>query len=100
MLGIFIPASWASPERPTRLPSVAKAYRVFLQPRFESSAPDTYLMDHSTIMYLMDPQGKFLKHFSYTTDAAALAKALAEAISALIYCYNSIIDVAGILRSC
>ena len=38
-------------------------------------------MDHSTIMYLMDPQGKFLKHFSYSTDAAALAKALAEAIS-------------------
>ena len=31
-------------------------------------------MDHSTITYLMDPQGKFLKHFSYSTDAAALAQ--------------------------
>jgi cytochrome oxidase Cu insertion factor (SCO1/SenC/PrrC family) len=49
--------------------------------RVENSGSDTYLMDHSTIMYLMDPQGRFLKHFSYTTDAAALAKALGEAVT-------------------
>ena len=65
---------------PEEIASVAKTYRVFYS-RVENADPDAYLMDHSTIMYLMDPQGKFLKHFSYSTDAAALAKALAEAIS-------------------
>jgi cytochrome oxidase Cu insertion factor (SCO1/SenC/PrrC family) len=38
-------------------------------------------MDHSTITYLMDKQGKFLKHFSYSTDAAAMAKDLAAAVT-------------------
>ena len=65
---------------PEEIASVAKTYRVFYS-RVENADPDAYLMDHSTIMYLMDPQGRFLKHFSYSTDAAALAKALAEAIS-------------------
>ena len=66
---------------PEEIAAAAKAYRVYYSKVANSSAPDTYLMDHSTITYLMDPQGKFLKHFSYSTDAAALAKALAEAIS-------------------
>jgi cytochrome oxidase Cu insertion factor (SCO1/SenC/PrrC family) len=65
---------------PEEIASVAKTYRVFFS-RVDNSAPDTYLMDHSTIMYLMDPQGRFLKHFSYTTDAPALAKALGEAVT-------------------
>ena len=60
--------------------AAAKAYRVYYS-KVAGSSPDTYLMDHSTITYLMDPQGRFLKHFSYTTDAAAMAKALDEAIS-------------------
>jgi cytochrome oxidase Cu insertion factor (SCO1/SenC/PrrC family) len=65
---------------PEEIAAAAKAYRVYYS-KVANSSPDTYLMDHSTITYLMDPQGKFLKHFSYSTDAAALAKALDEAIS-------------------
>ena len=34
--------------------------------------PD-YLMDHSTILYLIGPDGKFVKHFTYGTDAKGLA---------------------------
>lgn len=66
---------------PEEVAAAAKAYRVYYSKVANGSAPDTYLMDHSTITYLMDPQGKFLKHFSYSTDAAAMAKALSEAIS-------------------
>lgn len=66
---------------PEEIASVAKAYRVYFNKAADNSGPDTYLMDHSTIIYLMDGQGKFLKHFSYTTDAAALAKAITEAIA-------------------
>ena len=66
---------------PEEIAVVAKAYRVFYNRLENTSGPDTYLMDHSTITYLMDKQGKFLKHFSYSTDAAALAQALEKAIS-------------------
>lgn len=79
-VGNFHPRLAGLTGTPEEIASVAKTYRVFFS-RVENSASDTYLMDHSTIMYLMDPQGRFLKHFSYTTDAAALANALAEAIS-------------------
>ena len=59
----------------------AKAYRVYYAKVPNNAAPDTYLMDHSTITYLMDPLGKFLKHISYSNDSAALAKALEEAMA-------------------
>jgi cytochrome oxidase Cu insertion factor (SCO1/SenC/PrrC family) len=79
-VGNFHPRLVGLTGTPEDIASAAKTYRVFFN-KVENSGADTYLMDHSTIMYLMDPQGRFLKHFTYTTDAAALAKALAEAIS-------------------
>ena len=66
---------------PEEIAVAAKAYRVFYNRLDNTSGPDTYLMDHSTITYLMDKQGKFLKHFSYSTDAAALAQDLEKLIS-------------------
>src|SRR5687767_4818513 len=66
---------------PEQVAVAAKAYRVYYSKVANGSAPDTYLMDHSTITYLMDPQGKFLKHFSYSTDSATLAKALEAAMA-------------------
>ena len=66
---------------PDEIASVAKAYRVYFSKVENNSGTDTYLMDHSAIIYLMDRQGKFLKHFTYSTDAAALAKAIEGAIA-------------------
>ena len=60
--------------------AIAKAYRVYYQ-KVASGTGKDYEMDHSSIIYLMGPDGKFVKHFTYTTDAKALAVALAEAIS-------------------
>jgi protein SCO1/2 len=62
---------------PEEIAAVAKAYRVFFK---KSGEGDAYLIDHSTIVYLMDKEGKFLKHFIYSTDAKALAKGISEAI--------------------
>ena len=60
---------------------VAKAYRVYYA-KAEGSASTSrdYLMDHSSIIYLMGPDGQFVRHFTYTTDAAALAQQLRQAI--------------------
>jgi len=37
-------------------------------------------MDHSTILYLMGPDGKFVKHFTYSTDVKALVEGLRNVI--------------------
>ena len=60
--------------------AVAKAYRVYYAKAGKTDSPD-YLMDHSSIIYLMDRDGRFLKHFTYTTDAKALAEELTAAAS-------------------
>ena len=64
---------------PKEIERVAKAYRVYYAKAKETGDGD-YLMDHSSIIYLMDRQGTFLKHFSYGTDAKQLAERIAAAI--------------------
>ena len=58
-----------------QIAGVAKAYRVY----YKKAGDDAdYLMDHSSILYLMGPDGKFLKHYVYGTDAEALAKQIKQ----------------------
>lgn len=64
---------------PEAIAKAAKAYRVYYAKSANKSGED-YLMDHSSIIYLMDKEGTFLKHFSYGTDARTLAKAIEKAI--------------------
>lgn len=61
---------------------VAKAYRVYYAKakQAEGAAPGDYLMDHSTILYLMGPDGKFVKHFTYGTDVKTLAEGLRSVV--------------------
>lgn len=58
----------------------AKAYRVYFAKAGKTDSQD-YLMDHSSIIYLMGPDGQFRKHFTYTTDAAKLADGIASAMA-------------------
>lgn len=65
----------------TEIAAVANAYRVYYaKAQGTGDAPD-YLMDHGTILYLMGPDGKFVKHFTYGTEAKGLADALRQTIS-------------------
>lgn len=52
--------------------AAAKAYRVFRR-KIESEEQGEYLMDHSAITFLMDPDGGYLAHFStgFTPEAMA-----------------------------
>lgn len=67
---------------PEEVAAISKAYRVYYAKAANPAAPDSYLMDHSSIIYLMGPDGGFVKHFTYTTDAAKLAAELKEALGA------------------
>jgi cytochrome oxidase Cu insertion factor (SCO1/SenC/PrrC family) len=60
--------------------AMAKAYRVFYTRVENAKSPADYTMDHSSTLYLMGPDGKFLKHFSYTTDVGKLAADLSAAL--------------------
>jgi cytochrome oxidase Cu insertion factor (SCO1/SenC/PrrC family) len=60
--------------------AMAGEYRVFYAKQENPKDPANYQMDHSSIIYLMGPDGQFLKHFSYTTDAKALAAGLKLAL--------------------
>lgn len=64
---------------PEEVAQAAKAYRVFYR-KADSGDPKNYLMDHSSIIYLMGPDGLFIRPFTYTTDAKALASDLAKVI--------------------
>lgn len=60
--------------------AMADAYRVYYAKVENKDTPDAYLMDHSSIIYLMGTDGKFLKHFTYSTDAKALGEGIAKAL--------------------
>jgi len=52
--------------------SAKKAYRVHSQKAIHEDTVD-YLVDHSSIIYLMDRQGRFLAHFNHQTAPDVIA---------------------------
>lgn len=55
--------------------NLMKSYKVYAA-KSKSEATTEYLMDHSTLIYLMDREGKFIDHFPHTVDPQKLAEAL------------------------
>ncbi|HTI83176.1 MAG TPA: SCO family protein, partial [Acetobacteraceae bacterium] len=45
---------------PEQIANVAKAYRVYYAEHRTGTGPNDYSMDHSSILYLMGPDGKFI----------------------------------------
>ena len=59
--------------------AAAKVYRVyFAKAREDGADADEYLMDHTSIVYLMGPDGAFRAHFTHQTDAETMAKRIRE----------------------
>jgi cytochrome oxidase Cu insertion factor (SCO1/SenC/PrrC family) len=63
---------------PQQVADIAKAYRVYYQKVENLKNPQNYSMDHTSIIYLIGPDGTFQKHFSYETDPAKLALGIKE----------------------
>src|SRR3546814_8582004 len=57
----------------------AKSYRIYYQKVEEPGASD-YLMDHSSVIYLMGPDGSYLSHFTHACTAEDIAKGLAAQV--------------------
>ena len=60
---------------PEQIADVARAYRVYYQ-KSETGAAAEYLVDHSSVTYLMAPGGGFLQHFTHGVTPEELAAAL------------------------
>ena len=60
---------------PEQVRNAADAYRVYYA-RVESGGMSDYLMDHSSVIYLMDGDGEFVEVFPHGTAPDALAERL------------------------
>ena len=61
---------------PEAIAEAAKAYRVTYQKFEDEGSSDSYSVDHSALVYLMGPDGKFVTHFPYGTSPEKMAETL------------------------
>jgi len=73
----FHPRLLALTGSPEQVAAAAKAYRVYFK-KVEQEGSTDYLMDHSSIVYLMGPDGGFLTHFSFGTGPDQMAEKIRE----------------------
>jgi cytochrome oxidase Cu insertion factor (SCO1/SenC/PrrC family) len=59
-----------------QIAQVARVYKVFYQPVKQGDGE--YLMDHSSIVYLMDREGRYVAHFGGNLNAEQMAAAIAK----------------------
>ncbi|MDX1710056.1 MAG: SCO family protein [Rhodovibrionaceae bacterium] len=59
----------------------AKAYRVYYsKAEVEGDDDDAYLMDHSSFIYLMGPDGEYVTHYSHMAGAEEMAADMAKRV--------------------
>ncbi len=61
--------------------SAAKAYRVYFRKTGETGGDD-YTVDHSAFVYLMDGEGRYLTHFSFSSAPDAMVAVIRKQIAA------------------
>ncbi|MGF1592327.1 MAG: SCO family protein [Kiloniellaceae bacterium] len=77
--GHFHPRMMALTGTEEEAAAAARAYRIFYQ-RVEEPGASDYLMDHSSVIYLMAPDGSYLTHFTHASTAEDIAAGLAAQI--------------------
>ncbi|HEX6830674.1 MAG TPA: SCO family protein, partial [Methyloceanibacter sp.] len=58
---------------PEAIAAAAKAYRVAYSKVENKESAGDYSVDHSALVYLMDPEGRYVTHFSYGLSADQMA---------------------------
>jgi cytochrome oxidase Cu insertion factor (SCO1/SenC/PrrC family) len=66
---------------PEEIAAVAKAYKVYYAKVPSKERPDNYTMDHTSIIYVMDPKGEFVTHFTPSTSVDDMAAKLDKIVS-------------------
>ena len=63
---------------PQQIAAVAKEYGAYWAAHKTGPGAEDYVMDHSTYLYVMDPEGKFVRAFDADTPGDRIADALRE----------------------
>ena len=66
---------------PEEIKQAARAYRAYYAKSDASGSAAGYLMDHSAFIYLINPQGEYVTHFTYGTAPEKIAAAIEKAMS-------------------
>jgi len=66
-----------------QIASVAKEYGAYYARHRTGSGADDYVLDHGTYLYLMDPNGQFVRGFDADTQGAVIADKLREMMARL-----------------
>ena len=74
---LFHPRLMGLTGTPEQIASIAKAYHVFYRKAEDESSTD-YTMDHSSIVFLMGPDGEYLKLFPPQTPPDKMAETIAS----------------------
>ncbi len=65
----------------SQIKKIAKAYGVYYaRAQEEDSDPDDYLMDHTSLVFLMDPAGQYKTHFSHTVTSEQMAEKILDSM--------------------
>ena len=75
----FSPALIALTGTPDQVAEAAKVYKVFYRKVADkSNDPKAYTMDHSSLIYLMNPEGRFVTYYDDKITASALGSDLKQ----------------------
>ena len=66
---------------PAQIDDAMRAFKVYRARVEDTSSADGYTIDHSSIFYLMGPDGRFLSHFNHAVSPEELATALYRLIT-------------------
>ena len=61
-----------------QIAAAAKAYRVYYKKVADEKSTAGFTWDHSALIYLMGPDGKYIAHFTHATGPDAIAARLAK----------------------
>ena len=77
----FTPQLMGLTGTPEQIDRVEREYRVYSAKRVTGPGPNDYTMDHSSVLYLMGPNGQFIAPIDAEETASQLAKKLAGLVS-------------------
>lgn len=63
---------------PAEIEAVTKSYRVYVRKVTDAKSTAGYTIDHSSIIYVMGPDGAYRTHFTHATSPDAIAERLSK----------------------